>query len=111
MEISFRTKKLQKTLNSGRELRKEFGQRMAERIQERLAVLDEAENLSRIPHTPPFRLHQLAGDRIKQFSVDLVHPFRLVFEAANEPLPTACDGGIDRERVTHIVILEITDTH
>ena len=37
--------------------------------------------------------------------------YRLVFEADHNPLPLLDDGGIDRARVTKIVIKEVVDYH
>ena len=44
-------------------------------------------------------------------SVDLVHPRRLVFELANDPLPLCEDGSLDLQNVTIVRILEVGDTH
>jgi len=44
-------------------------------------------------------------------SVDLEHPYRLLFIPANDPVPVTGDGGLDRARVTEIEIVEIADTH
>ena len=46
----------------------------------------------------------------KQFSVDLDHPYRLIFEP-EEPIPRKDDGGIDWSQVTTVVILGVEDTH
>lgn len=64
-----------------------------------------------VPIVPPERRHQLIGRREGQYAVDLVHPHRLVFEPANEPLPQTEDGGIDVKRVTAIMILDVVDYH
>ena len=60
---------------------------------------------------PPTRLHQLKGNRDEQFAVDLVHPYRLVFEPNHDPLPRKVDGGINLEQVTAIKIMEVVDYH
>ena len=84
---------------------------MARAIQRRMTVLKNASNLSSVPSTPPMRLHQLTGNREEQFAVDLAHPHRLIFAPNHDPLPTREDGGLDRERITAIVILEVVDYH
>lgn len=43
--------------------------------------------------------------------MDLVHPYRLVFEPAHDPVPRTTDGGIDIDRVTAITIMEVVDYH
>ena len=111
MDIAFRTRKLEKTVNAADTLQRAYGAPMARVIMLRMAVLRAARNLSLVPTTPPERRHQLVGDRDEQFAVDLVHPYRLVFEANHEPVPRKDDGGIDKERVTAITILDVVDYH
>ena len=111
MDIAFRTRKLEKTLNSAGALQKAFGARMAKAIMMRLAVLKNARNLDLVPTTPPERRHQLRADRDEQFAVDLVHPYRLVFEPKHDPLPRKDDGGVDTNQVTAISIVDVIDYH
>ena len=111
MEIAFRTRKLEKAFNAADALRKTYGARMARVITLRMAVLRAARSLALVPTTPPDRRHQLSGDRDEQFAVDLVQPYRLVFEANHEPVPREEDGGIDTEQVTAITILDVVDYH
>ena len=111
MGITFRQKKLQQIVNDQRKLKAKFGQPMADLIQNRLLVLAAAGNLSQIRLGGPLRLHQLVGNRAGQFSVDLVHPYRLVFVPNHEPVPTTQNGSIDRVQVTDITIIGILDTH
>ena len=44
-------------------------------------------------------------------AVDLVHPHRLVFAPNHEPVPKKCDGGIDLDKVTSIIVIEVVDYH
>ncbi len=111
MEISFRNRKLAKVFSSERALGREYGTRAARTIMIRLAVLLDAETLSEVPATLPDRMHQLTGDRDEQFAVYLVHPYRLVFVPAHDPLPRKEDGGINIEQVTAITVLEVVDYH
>ena len=111
MFIAFRTRKLQKTFNAADALQRSYGVRMARVIMMRMAVLRAARSLAMVPTTRPDRRHQLVGDRDEQFAVDLVHPYRLLFEANHEPIPRKDDGGIDTEQVTAITILDVVDYH
>ena len=111
MDIAFRIRKLEKRFNSAAALRKAYGKRMSEAIMKRLAVLEAARHLALVPATPPERCHRLKRDRKGQFAVDLVQPYRLLFELNHEPLPLTHDGGIDMERVTAIVIVDVIDYH
>jgi proteic killer suppression protein len=53
----------------------------------------------------------LTGNLKGHFSVDLAHPYRLLFVPANDPVPRDVQGGIDRNTVTEIEIVGIEDTH
>ena len=77
----------------------------------RLAVLSAAPTLSMVPTVAPNRRHQLYGNRVGQYAVDLVHPHRLVFTPNHDPIPVKADGGIDMEQVTAITVIEIVDYH
>lgn len=106
MDVFFRSRKLAKVFNSQRELQKQYGERMARTIMIRLAVLKNARTLARVSTTPPERRHKLAGQRKEQYAVDLLHPYRLVFE----PTPGTVGGG-DAGNVTAITIIEVIDYH
>jgi len=84
---------------------------MARKLQQRLMELKAASCLADISKVPPARCHLLSGDRDAQLSVDLEHPYRLLFIPANDPIPVTQDGGLDWTKVTEIEIIEITDTH
>ena len=84
---------------------------MVQTIMRRLAVLKNARALSLVPTTKPERRHQLTGKRRGQYAVDLIHPYRLVFEAAHEPVPRKENGAIDTDQVTAITIIEVVDYH
>ena len=110
MDISFRTRKIEKTFNDAATLQRAYGAQ-AKAIARRMAVLKSARNLAEVPTTPPDRRHQLVGDRDEQFAVDLVQPRRLVFSPDHDPVPRRDDGGIDVERVTAITIEDVVDYH
>jgi proteic killer suppression protein len=56
-------------------------------------------------------LHELKGNRKGQLSLDLDHPYRLIFIPDHDPVPSTEDGGMDWGRVTAVKILGIEDTH
>ena len=84
---------------------------MAKLIRRRLDELCDVDSLSVFRHLPQARCHELTGSRSGQFSVDVKHPYRLIFEPADDPPPLLDDDGLDWERITFIRILEIEDTH
>lgn len=111
MVIIFKDKKLEKQCNEHRKLVQAHGERRARLLRARLDDLDAASSLADISHLPPTRLHELMGNRNGQFSIDLDHPYRLILEVADEPIPYKDDGGVDRAKVSIVRLLEIVDTH
>jgi proteic killer suppression protein len=111
MRIFFKTRKLQKICSEANESRKHLGDKRGRKLQQRMMELKAAQNLADISRLPPARCHELTGDRAGQFSVDLEHPYRLLFIVANDPYPEQESGGVDWNGVTEIEIIEIADTH
>ncbi len=111
MIIYFKTKKLQKICNNTKTSKKELGNEMTRKLQQRLMELKAVSCLDDISRMPPPRCHQLSGNRDGQLSVDLKHPRRLYFIPANDPVPETEDGGLDWCKVTEIEITEIFNPH
>jgi len=110
MDIVFKNKKFEKECNDQRLLEKNQGADRAKRIRRRLDDLRAANVLEDMRNLPG-RCHELLHDRALQLSIDLDHPYRLIFEPADEPIPTKPDSGIDWNKVTAVRILGIEDTH
>jgi len=113
LDISFKSNKLMKEFNEERRLKKAHGDLRAAKIKIRMKALRAASTLYDFwpPYKGPERCHELTGDRKGQLSVDLDHPYRLIFEPSNEPVPLKSDGGLDWNQVTEIIIIGIEDTH
>lgn len=76
----------------------------------RLDEMADSETLEILCRVHP-RCHPLTGDRAGQWAVDLEHPYRLVFEPADEPLPTLESGGLDKTKIMSVRILDVEDYH
>lgn len=113
MDISFKTRKLEKEFNEGAQLERIHGPKRAKKIRLRMKALRAAATLYDLspPYTKPERCHELKGNRKGQLSVDLDHPYRLIFTPAHNPVPRLADGGLDWSKVTAIKILGVEDTH
>ena len=111
MQITFRTRKLQKICSTKAESKKHLGAKCSRKLQRRMMELKAAQTLADISHLPPARCHELTGNRAGQLSVDLEHPYRLLFIVANNPYPERERGGLEWEGVTEIEIMDIADTH
>lgn len=106
-----RRTKARELFSSQEELVKKFGAEQAAVIMRRLNQLAAADNLALMGSLPPARCHELVGNRAGQFAVSLKGPYRLIFEPAVTPVPETRDGGIDRTRVTEIVVIGVIDYH
>lgn len=111
MEVTFATRNMQKRCSDDKAMQKQWGKKLARRLKQRLMELLAATTLQDIRRTPPARCHELTGNRKGQLSVDLEHPYRLIFKPDHSPMPCKNDGGLDWGSVTKIVIIEIVDTH
>jgi plasmid maintenance system killer protein len=111
MVIYFKTKRLQKLCSKGAEATKKLGVKRGNKLKQRIMELAAAETLKDISRLPPARCHELTGNRKGQLSVDLEHPYRLLFVPANNPIPERKEGGLDWEVITKVEIIDITDTH
>jgi plasmid maintenance system killer protein len=87
---------------------------MTKKIKLRLAALQAAESLADLwpPKSPPERCHELKGDRAGVFSVDLKHPYRMLFKPS--PDEVSRSAGEERGRwrgITSIEVIGVEDTH
>lgn len=110
MDINFRSKKLEKQLTSKKELNK-MGTLRAKLLKQRLTEIEASPTLSVLKLIPGPRLHPLKGNRKGQLSVDLDHPYRLLFVPNHDPVPELDSGGFDWGSITAITITGIADTH
>ncbi len=110
MDITFDSEKFQRECNKHNLLQRRHGQRRAKRIRQRLDDLRAANTLEDMRRLPG-RCHELRGNRSGQLSLDLDHPYRLIFEPANDPIPRKADGGLDRTKITAVIIIGVEDTH
>lgn len=111
MDIGFKTKALEKVCNDFSECRKRYGDRCAKKIMQRLMELQAADNLFIVSRFPPTKLHSIDGIMTDSFAVYAEHPFRIVFEIGDYPIPRKPDGGVDAAKVTYIIITFIGDYH
>ena len=103
--------KLEKICNSDREMRKKLGVNRADKLQQRLFELRASETLEDMARLPAAGCHELSQNRKGQISVNLDQPYRLIFVPDHDPLPTTPDGGLDRKKVTRILVVEIVNYH
>jgi plasmid maintenance system killer protein len=111
MVILFKTAKFEKECNNENLMIKRFGALRAKLLRRRLNEFHAAASLDVLRRLPQVRCHELKGRRKGQLSVDLDHPYRLVFEPADNPIPKKPDGGLDWTKVITVRLVGVEDTH
>lgn len=110
MELSYKTKKLEKSLTTDKGLAKSYGN-LAKKIKQRRIQLESAENLEVISKLPVLRLHQHIGKGKGTWSIDIQENWRILFEINQDPIPTLEDGGVDLKAITIICVTSVEDPH
>lgn len=88
-----------------------WGQDMARKLVQRLQEIQAASTLQDLCRLPGPRCHALKGKREGQLSVDLVQPYRLVFEPTQSSQEIYVDGVLDRSKIERVKIIEVVDYH
>lgn len=98
LEITYKSKKLKKVCTNAKEADVTYGNRMTEIIHQRIDEISAADNVETMVKFKIGRCHPLSNNRKGQYAMDLVHPYRLVFEKQGDIIQIAN-------------ILEIVDYH
>ena len=110
LDINFNDKNFEEQCNNHKLLVQKQGPRRAKKIRQRLDELRAADSLYDMKFLGG-RCHELKGDRSGELSLDLDHPYRLIFLPGNNPTPLLPDGGLDWKHITSVLIFSIEDTH
>jgi len=110
VEITYKNKKLEKSLTDDKELIKTYGE-LAKKIKQRVKELTEADSLLVISQLPALRLHPYKGNRIGEWSIDIKENWRIIFEIAQDPIPKHEDGGVNLLLITAIEVVSVEDPH
>src|SRR5689334_14372539 len=113
MKISFRNKKLKREIEDDSERIKRYGLVMAKKIKLRMDGLKAANSLADFlpSYSGPERCHELTGNFAGTFSMDVKHPYRLLFWPVN--LPDDIDIEDEKKRwqaIKEVEIQTIEDT-
>ena len=98
MQIEYKNRGIMKVCTDASVAEKKYGTEMAEKLQLRVDQIYAADSVEQMIQFGIGRCHPLRGNRKKQFAVDLVHPYRLVFEKKGNEIQIAN-------------ILEVVDYH
>lgn len=98
MDITYKNRKIEKICTDARTAVKTYGREMADKIHMRIDEIAAADTVEMMIQSHIGRCHSLSQNRNGQYAVDLVHPYRLVFEKNGNEIQIAN-------------ILEIVDYH
>lgn len=98
MEITYKSKKMKSVCTDAKVADRTYGNEMAEKIQMRVDEIKAADTVEEMIRFRIGRCHPLTNNRKGQYAVDLVHPYRLVFEKHGNDV-----------QIAHI--MEIVDYH
>ena len=110
MNIKFENNNLEKYANSDRLGFKKLGEKRFKKFKQRLDQLKASKTLEDVRFQPG-RFHELTSDRKGQWACDLDHPYRLIFEPQENPIPTDDDGKYIWVEIKAVGIIEIDDYH
>ncbi len=79
-QLCYKSKRLEKVCTHADIAQKQYGRRMAYLIHQRVDELRAAESIEELIRYSIGRCHPLLGDRKGEYAMDLVHPYRLIFE-------------------------------
>ena len=98
MVITYKNKRIEKVCTDAKTAEMTYGQDMADKIHQRVDEINAADTVELMIQFRIGRCHPLSQNRKGQYAVDLVHPYRLVFEKKGGEIQIAN-------------ILEIVDYH
>ena len=84
MIIQYRNNKIKKICTNNSAARKQYGQRMADLVQQRIQEIEASETVEEMIQYHIGRCHPLKGNRQGQYAVDLEQPHRLTFTVKHE---------------------------
>ncbi|MCM1467550.1 MAG: type II toxin-antitoxin system RelE/ParE family toxin [Alistipes sp.] len=98
MDITYQNNKLEKVCTDAKFADRTYGSKMSEKIQMRIDEISAADTVEEMIKYSIGRCHPLINNRKGQYAIDLVQPYRLVFEKHGNKI-----------QIAHI--MEIVDYH
>ena len=89
LKITYKNKGIEKICTNASAAERKHGRRMAEVIHTRIDQIAAVDTVEMMIQYHIGRCHALHADRDGEYAVDLVHPYRLVFEKHGEDIQIA----------------------
>ena len=89
MEVTFRTKKLEREYVKSVAAIKAYGVQVAQKYIQRINIIKHSRNINELTRLPGLRCHPLKGNREGQFAINLTGFYRLIFTLHGDALEIA----------------------
>ena len=86
MEVTFRTRKLEREYVHFKNAARAYGVEVARRYIERINIIKSATDIEELEHLPGIKCHPLKGDRKGKWAIKLTGYMRLIFTLHGENL-------------------------
>lgn len=80
LKINYRSNSLERVCTDFSIAQRKYGERMARLINQRIDELQAADSIDMLIKYSIGKCHPLEGDRKGEYAINLVHPYRLIFE-------------------------------
>ena len=99
MLIRYQNKKIEKVCTDHKQAVREYNVLMARQIAFCINAIKYADSVEQLIHEKVRRCHSLTNNRSEQYAMDLIQPYRLIFEKDDE------------NEIRIVKIIEIIDYH
>ena len=89
MEVTFRTRRLEREYREYARAVKSYGTKVARKYIQRIHIIKQVRNIEELMHLPGLRCYPLKGDRHGQYAVKLTGFSRLIFTLKGDTLEIA----------------------
>jgi len=89
LDITYNNKKIEKICTDEKVAERTYGSEMANKIQQRINEISAADTIEMMIQFHIGRCHPLTNNRKGQYAVDLVQPYRLIFEKIGDIIQIA----------------------
>lgn len=90
MEVRFRTPKLRKQYENKKEAIRAYGEEVGRRYVQRINLIKSTRDMDTLKKLPGLHCHELKGDHMGQWVVDLNGFYRLIFILEGQSLEIVC---------------------
>lgn len=89
LQIEYKDKSIEKVCTNASVAIRKHGLEMAEKISQRIDQISAADSVEMMVSCNIGRCHALVGNLKGKYAVDLVHPYRLIFEKRGDEIQIA----------------------